>query len=103
MLNSVVLRRSNCLLDNYLVHDVVKYEPQFYDENGLYTKKEWTSVTDIGKRIGGVTLSDKEYLLVEDKYIAVAKQVMRLSGCTYMTVVQFETLDAFLNHIDDSI
>lgn len=103
MLNSVVLRRSNCLLDNYLVHDVVKYKPQFYDENGLYTKKEWTSVTDIGKRIGGVTLSDKEYLLVEDKYIAVAKQVMRLSGCTYMTVVQFETLDAFLNHIDDSI
>ena len=31
-------------------HEIVKYSPQKYNRNGVYTADEWTSRDDIGKR-----------------------------------------------------
>lgn len=30
-------------------HEIVKYSPQKYDSNGIYTADEWTSRCDVGK------------------------------------------------------
>ena len=31
-------------------HEIVKYSPQKYDSNGIYTTDEWTSIWDVGKK-----------------------------------------------------
>lgn len=47
---------------------VSKYNPIFRNEKGIYTKDEWTSYSDIGKRYGQMYLKKEDYLLMENKY-----------------------------------
>ncbi len=49
---------------------VTKYDPQFRDKNGYYTKDEWTDFSCIGISINGHVLSLSEYEEVEDRYIS---------------------------------
>ena len=49
---------------------IVKYNPEFRDENGVYQREEWTSRSDVGKVFGKAVFEEKEYIRVEEKYIA---------------------------------
>ena len=51
---------------------VTKYDPAFRNEAGAYTKDEWTRFRDIGNAVGGITLTEAEYLRVESSYIEAA-------------------------------
>lgn len=42
MLRDLILRRLNNLRFLKASHEIVKYGPQYYDENGAYQKDEWT-------------------------------------------------------------
>ena len=46
-----------------------KYDPAWRDALGRYSKEEWTSAHDVGKRIGQHVLATEEYLGVERAYI----------------------------------
>lgn len=48
---------------------ITKYNPKFRNELGHYQKKEWTSVSDIGKIFEGKQLTVEEYLNTENLYI----------------------------------
>ena len=43
-------------------HEIVKYSPQKYNRNGVYTADEWTSRDDIGKYFDGKLFTLEEYL-----------------------------------------
>ena len=52
-------------------HEIVKYSSENYGENGVYTKDEWTSRSDIGTVYEGKTFTLEKYLDVEQRYINV--------------------------------
>ena len=45
-------------------HEIVKYCPENYDENGAYKANEWTSFSDIGKSYDGKVFTLENYLRV---------------------------------------
>lgn len=71
-------------------HEIVKYSPQKYDSNGVYTADEWTSRSDVGKHYDGKLFTLEEYLRVEQQYIDVILSVMKITNCKYMTIHYIE-------------
>ncbi len=53
---------------------------------GIYTRNEWTSVSDIGRSFDGVILTPDEYQRVEDAYVAVAISFLKESRLSAVTV-----------------
>ena len=45
----LITNRFNSLRFCRLCHEIVKYHPEFYDDNGRYLKEEWTSFDDVGR------------------------------------------------------
>lgn len=72
---------------------IVKYKPFFYNEKGIYTKKEWISRYDIGLKFDNQIFTIEEYMVMEQKYVDVVLKIMELEDCKYMTIA----------HIGDSL
>lgn len=68
---------------------ITKYDPAFRD-NGIYTRDEWTSISDVGKTYNGVPFSMDEYVKVESNYIACVKSIMRHLGVTAFAISALE-------------
>lgn len=68
---------------------ITKYDPAFRD-NGIYTRDEWTSISDVGKTYNGVPFSMDEYVKVESNYIACVKSIMRHLGVTTFAISALE-------------
>lgn len=45
-------------------HEIVKYSPENYDENGVYTKNEWISRSDIGTSYEGKSKSSAKSSII---------------------------------------
>lgn len=71
-------------------HEIVKYSPQNYNSDDVYTADEWTSRCDVGKCYDGKSFTLEEYLNVEQHYIAVVISVMKATNCKYMTIQYLE-------------
>lgn len=71
-------------------HEIVKYSPQKYDSNGIYTADEWTSRCDVGKKFDGKLFTIEEYLRVEQRYVSVILSIMKATNCKYMTIQYLE-------------
>lgn len=71
-------------------HEIVKYSPQNYDSNGVYTADEWTSMWDVGRKFDGKLLTLEEYLRVEQRYVSVILSIMKATNCKYMTIQYLE-------------
>lgn len=71
-------------------HEIVKYSPKNYDENGVYTIDEWTSRCDVGKSYQGKIFTLDDYLKVEQQYIDVILSIMSVVGCKYLTIKYLE-------------
>ena len=69
---------------------VTKYNPAFRDDNGAYTKPEWTSISDIGKTFGGFEFTIEEYERVEGAYIDVALSFIKESESEYLSLRELE-------------
>ena len=50
-------RRLDILYWAKRTHEIVKYPPEGYDDNGVNFRDEWTDFSDIGKAVGGVVLT----------------------------------------------
>lgn len=64
-----------------------KYDPSKYDDLGQYTLDEWTCVSEIGKIFGGELFSRAEYLCVEDSYIAVISDLLKICEIDQLKVL----------------
>ena len=71
-------------------HEIVKYSSENYGENGVYTKDEWTSRSDIGTVYEGKTFTLEKYLDVEQRYINVVLSIMDVTNCRYMIIQYLE-------------
>ncbi|MBO6079512.1 MAG: hypothetical protein J6P54_00940 [Bacteroidales bacterium] len=70
--------------------EIVKYKPQYY-KDGIYTKNEWISVSDIGSSFDGEVLTKEEYLRVEAAYVDTVKELLGISGVKFLTIVNPNT------------
>jgi hypothetical protein len=70
--------------------EIVKYKPQYY-KDGIYTKNEWISVSDIGSSFDGEVLTKEEYLRVEAAYVDTVKELLEISGVKFLTIVNPNT------------
>lgn len=73
------------------VFRVTKYDPAHRDCHGVYTRLEWTSVSDVGREFAGVVLTETEYRRVEDAYVTIAIAFLHESGVQSLTISGFET------------
>ncbi|MCQ2185671.1 MAG: hypothetical protein MJY92_02975 [Bacteroidales bacterium] len=69
---------------------LIKYNPDFYDEQGRYMADEWDSYFDIGKRFNGQILSAEKYRAVEESFVSAIKDLLVASGCRYVTICLIE-------------
>ena len=84
-------------------HEIVKYSPQKYDSNGVYTANEWTSRCDVGKKFDGKLFTLKEYLNVEQRYVSVILSIMKMTSSKYMTIQYLEADKEYItNRIESS-
>ena len=94
MLSEKVLKRMNStnLNSPFIKYgcEIVKYQPQYY-KNRIYTKDEWTSVSDIGRNFDGEVLTKEEYLRVESAYVDTVKELLKVSGVKFLTIVDPST------------
>lgn len=65
---------------------IVKYNPDYYNENGVYTKEEWSSFNDIGEKFGDEVLTIKEYVNTENNFIDFIIDCLKISDCKFLTV-----------------
>ena len=88
----LITRRFDSFRFKKASHEIVKYEPQYYDENGAYQKDEWTCFFDIGKEYEGKVVTMEDYLDVENRFIAVTRAILEAAGCTYVTLGYVEAI-----------
>lgn len=69
---------------------VSKYNPALRDSNGAYTGEDWTSMSDVGRSFGGVTLTQAEYQRVESAYVSAAVAFLREAGVSELRVLDLE-------------
>jgi hypothetical protein len=69
---------------------VTKYDPAHRDRHGVYTRDEWTSVSDIGRAFGGVVLTEVEYRRVEDAYATATVAFLREAEVPSLAVAGLE-------------
>lgn len=56
---------------------ITKYDPSRRNISGAYLDDDWTSRSDIGREFGGVELTQRRYLEVEQAYIDVASAFLQ--------------------------
>jgi hypothetical protein len=69
---------------------VTKYDPRFREQSGAYTRDDWTSVSDVGKSFGGVTLTAGDYKRVENAYASAVLAMLAEVGVEHLTVCGVE-------------
>lgn len=70
---------------------ITKYNPDFRDENGHYTRVEdWTSPYDIGKTFNGQAFTFEQYLRVESAYINTILMFIKESKVKSLRVIWLE-------------
>lgn len=52
---------------------ITKYNPKYRDEKGVYTRDEWTSISDVGS-VYKITSAD--YIAIENKYVEAVVSFM---------------------------
>lgn len=85
-LEDKIFKRLNSLYWGRRSNEIVKYPPEGYNEQGVYTRDEWMSFSDIGKTFNGNMLTAEEYLEVENRYIACVEDIVTSSQCKYLTI-----------------
>jgi len=72
---------------------ITKYNPVYYNEKDVYTKDEWTAISDVGKIYDGSVFTIQEYLETEKKYIEAVKIIMQLNKCKELNIRHLEKSD----------
>lgn len=69
---------------------ISKYNPKYRDENGSYTKDEWTQFSEIGKKINGKILTEKSYLKVEGSYIKILLSFLKENNIFELKITRLQ-------------
>lgn len=69
---------------------ITKYNPTYRNASGAYQKDEWTSFSDIGKKIGATTFTFAEYIIIEDSYVNAISQFLKCNEIQSMRITSLE-------------
>lgn len=72
---------------------ITKYNPEFRDKEGHYTKNDWTSISDIGQSFADGVLTVEKYKQTEDAYVETIKVILTEKGISKMTICGLEKND----------
>ncbi len=78
---------------------ITKYNPAFRDEQGFYTKNDWTSISDVGQTFDDGILTVEEYKQIEDSYTKAVNIILQEKGILQLTVHSLEKNDCIEEHI----
>ena len=70
----------------YSTDTIVKYIPQYYNNEGHYIKHEWTSRYDVGLTFDNCPFTIEEYMFTEQKYVDAILKIMEMAKCKYLTI-----------------
>lgn len=59
---------------------ITKYDPQYRDEQGIYSREDWTSYSDIGKTYNGKLFSNGDYIIKEKLYCNTVVSILQNCG-----------------------
>ena len=65
---------------------ITKYDPQFRNELGQFTRIEWIGIWQVGHMLDGHFFTKEEYLAVESAYLAAALACFNESGVPHLVV-----------------
>jgi hypothetical protein len=69
---------------------VTKFDPNQRDVSGAFVPADWTSVSDVGRSIGGKTITKQQCLEIEDSYVEVVRRLLSVSRISSMRVKNLE-------------
>lgn len=69
---------------------ITKYNPDYRNESGQFTKDEWTSFCDIGKIFSGEKLDISQYIKTEDAYVEIIMMFMRNNNISNLKICSIE-------------
>ncbi|MGN0590451.1 hypothetical protein, partial [Ruminococcus sp.] len=72
-----------------ITYRITKYNP-FNRVDGVYIADEWTSISDIGKVLGGTMLSRDAYLKTELAYIDCCVELIKYAQVSKLSIKQAE-------------
>lgn len=76
---------------------ITKYNP-ISRVNGIYTKDEWTAMSDVGKSYDGKIFTFEEYLAIEKSYLKVIEKVLQKLNVKRVRIKQGENMYSKLNN-----
>lgn len=83
---------------------VTKYDPSKRDRDGKFLGEDWTSISDIGRTIGGTIFSKSDYLRSEDAYVETVKALLSAANISSMRVTDLEIrASGQVMHINDDV
>lgn len=74
---------------------ISKYNPK-YRINGKYTRNEWSSVADIGKKFSDGILSEQECCDTIDRYCECVKDVLQSIGVNHLIISDLEKYEQYI-------
>ena len=78
---------------------VTKYDPEFRDSSGAFTRDDWTATSDIGGIFGGVVLTPQAYLTVENAYVESAIAFLSESSSESLKVASLENYGQYTDSV----
>ena len=70
---------------------ITKYDPQYRDEQGIYSREDWTSYSDIGKTYSGKLFGKDDYINTEKLYCHTVISILQICGIKEVIVEDLES------------
>ena len=70
---------------------ITKYNPQYRNRKGIYTKHDWTDISDVGNTFSGQVLTLDTYLKTENAYIATMNHFWQAANFPALKISSLET------------
>lgn len=70
---------------------VSKYNPGFRDKDGYFMRREWTSISDVGREFLSEVLSEQAYLQVENAYVSCLMRFLDMQKVASMVIEEYES------------
>lgn len=72
---------------------ISKYNPNLF-VNGVYSRNEWTSYSDIGKKFDAGILLMSQYESIENKYLVCLEKLFKVSKVDTLLIKKFEASES---------
>lgn len=73
--------------------EISKYNPDFRDKHGNYTRDDWTGIHDLGSTFSNVRLDLIQYISVENCYVRLVEDLAVARNADRIRITDLEVID----------